>query len=132
MARKARIGLCGVASAKTYAAGALHHIMVRGIERRAVFRNDKDRDHFLERLGAILAETHTLCYAWALIPNHFHLLLKTGSVPLSTVMRRLLDRLCFVVQSKTQKIGPSVPEPLQIGFMPRGCLFIGVSALHSS
>ena len=72
------------------AAGALHHIMVRGIERRAVFRNDKDRDHFLERLGAILEETHTLCYAWALIPNHFHLLLKTGSVPLSTVMRRLL------------------------------------------
>ena len=72
------------------AAGALHHVMVRGIERGAVFRNDTDRDHFLERLGEILQDTKTLCYAWALIPNHFHLLLRTGPVPISTVMRRLL------------------------------------------
>jgi putative transposase len=35
-------------------------------------------------------ETKTLCYAWALIPNHFHILAQTGDVPLSTVMRRLL------------------------------------------
>jgi putative transposase len=72
------------------AAGALHHVMVRGIERGAVFRNDADRDHFLERLGEILQDTQTLCYAWVLIPNHFHLLLRTGPVPISTVMRRLL------------------------------------------
>ncbi|RJR39446.1 MAG: transposase, partial [Desulfobacteraceae bacterium] len=71
-------------------AGALHHIMVRGIEGRKVFRNNGDRDHFLERVGEILQETKTLCYAWALIPNHFHLLLRTGCVPISTVMRRLL------------------------------------------
>jgi REP-associated tyrosine transposase len=72
------------------AAGALHHVMVRGIEGGAVFRCDTDRNHFLERLGEILQDTKTLCYAWALIPNHFHLLLRTGSVPISTVMRRLL------------------------------------------
>jgi len=64
--------------------------MVRGIERGAVFRNDADRDHFLERLGEILQDTQTLCYASVLIPNHFHLLLRTGPVPISTVMRRLL------------------------------------------
>ena len=34
------------------AAGAIHHVKVRGIERGAVFRGDSDRDHFLERLGA--------------------------------------------------------------------------------
>jgi REP element-mobilizing transposase RayT len=72
------------------AAGALHHVMVRGIERGAVFQNDADRDHFLERLGEILQDTQSLCYAWVLIPNHFHLLLRTGPVPISTVMRRLL------------------------------------------
>jgi putative transposase len=33
------------------AAGAFHHVMVRGIERRGIFRNDKDRDQFLDRLG---------------------------------------------------------------------------------
>jgi len=71
-------------------AGALHHIMVRGIEKTKIFRNDADRDHFLERLGSLLEETKTTCYAWALIPNHFHLLLQTGPVTISTVMRRLL------------------------------------------
>ena len=72
------------------APGALHHIIVRGIERRPIFRDDRDRDHFLERLAGILAETETPCYAWALIPNHVHLLLKTGLTPIATVMRRLL------------------------------------------
>jgi putative transposase len=69
--------------------GALYHVMVRGIERGVVFRSDGDRDHFLERLRGILQETEIRCYAWALNPNHFHLVLGTGSVPISTVMRRL-------------------------------------------
>jgi len=50
--------------------GALHHIMARGIERSTVFCSDADRDDFLERLGGILQDTHTIWYAWALIPNH--------------------------------------------------------------
>ena len=72
------------------APGALHHVMVRSIERGKVFRSDTDRNHFVERLGGILRETKTICYAWSLIGNHFHLLLRTGPVPISTVMRRLL------------------------------------------
>ena len=55
-----------------------------------VFRNDADLDHFLERLGEILQDTQTLCYEWVLIPNHFHLLLKTGQTPIATLMRRML------------------------------------------
>ncbi|MBN1382484.1 MAG: transposase [Deltaproteobacteria bacterium] len=72
------------------AAGAVHHIMVRGIERKKIFESNADRDHFLKRLGEILQDTQTTCFAWSLIPNHFHLLLRTGNVPISTVMRRLL------------------------------------------
>lgn len=70
--------------------GALHHIIARGIERRIIFNDDQDRESFIERLGAIIEETGTECYAWALIPNHFHLLLRTGNAPIATVMRRLL------------------------------------------
>jgi putative transposase len=80
MPRKARID----------APGALHHIICRGIERRKLFFNDDDRDDFVERLSRIISDSETLCYAWALIPNHFHLLLRTGNVPITTVMRRLL------------------------------------------
>ena len=77
MPRKARID----------APGALHHIIVRGIERRKIFYDDNDRDNFIDRLGMILTETQTSCFAWALIPNHLHLLLRTGVTPIATVMR---------------------------------------------
>lgn len=50
---------------------ALHHVIVRGIERGKIFKDDEDRDSFLERLGTILKESDTRCFAWALIPNHF-------------------------------------------------------------
>ena len=80
MPRKARID----------APGALHHIIVRGIERRRIFSDDQDRDNFIERLGDIVIETETFCFAWALIPNHAHILLRSGQTPLATVMRRLL------------------------------------------
>ena len=76
--------------ARIDAPGALHHIIVRGIERRKIFNDDQDRHNFLSRLGDILEHTQTFCYAWALIPNHFHLLLRTGGCPVATVMRRLL------------------------------------------
>ena len=72
------------------APGAVHHIIARGIERGQVFRDDQDRDFFLKRLGELILETKTKCFAWALIPNHFHLLLKTGEVPIVSVMRRLM------------------------------------------
>jgi len=76
--------------ARIDAPGALHHIIVRGIEQRNIFYNDADRFKFLGRLGKVLSETDTQCFAWALIPNHFHLLLRTGAYPISTLMRRLL------------------------------------------
>ncbi|MCJ8502424.1 transposase [Desulfatitalea alkaliphila] len=72
------------------APGAVHHIIARGIERGQVFRDDQDRDFFLKRFGELILETKTKCFAWALIPNHFHLLLKTGEVPIASVMRRLM------------------------------------------
>jgi putative transposase len=76
--------------ARIDAPGALHHIMCRGIERREIFRDEADRNYFVKRFGRLVSETKTACYAWALLPNHFHLLLKTGNLPISTVMRRLL------------------------------------------
>jgi putative transposase len=80
MPRKARID----------APGALHHVIVRGIERKAIFRDNADRNNFLERWGQIASESATPCFAWALMSNHVHLLVRTGTVPLSTLMRRLL------------------------------------------
>ena len=64
--------------------------MIRGIERRNIFRAEKDREDFLQRLSILLPETQTSCYAWVLMSNHAHFLFKTGTAPIARVMRRLL------------------------------------------
>ena len=76
--------------ARLDAPGVLHHIMIRGIERRNIFRINKDREDFLDRLSNLLPEVQTSCYAWVLMSNHAHFLFRTGNVPLATLMRRLL------------------------------------------
>jgi putative transposase len=70
--------------------GLLHHIMIRGIERRKIFWDDDDRENFIERLSKLLPETKTRCYAWAFMPNHAHFLLRSGPAGIPTFMGRLL------------------------------------------
>jgi len=72
------------------APGVLHHVMVRGIEGRSIFRDDRDREDFLTRLAALVGTTGLTVYAWALLPNHAHLLVRTGARSLGRVMRSLL------------------------------------------
>ena len=76
--------------ARLDAPGVLHHIMIRGIERRKIFINKRDREDFLERLSKLLPQTETTCYAWVFMQNHAHFLFRTGLVSLSTIMRKLL------------------------------------------
>ena len=54
--------------ARLDAPGVLHHIIIRGIERRKIFRDDKD--NFVDRLPILLPEIQTVCYAWAFMSNH--------------------------------------------------------------
>ncbi|MBI2061578.1 MAG: transposase [Nitrospirae bacterium] len=70
--------------------GTLHHVMGRGIVRQAIYTNDGDRGDFLDRVGRLAGEKAWAVYAWALIPNHFHLLVRTVGMPLSRSMRRLM------------------------------------------
>jgi len=71
------------------ALGCLHHVMLRGIERRLIFYDDCDRRDLLDRLSRILPEAGMQCFAWALMPNHVHLVLRTGPIPLAQVMARV-------------------------------------------
>ena len=70
--------------------GLLHHVMIRAIERRKIFNDDKDRKDFIERLSILLPETKTQCYAWSFLSNHAHFLLRSGPGGIAALMRRLL------------------------------------------
>ena len=70
--------------------GATHHVMARGVSGREIFLDVEDRCSFIDRMAKLVAETGISVMAWALMPNHIHLLVQTGSTPLKTFMHRLL------------------------------------------
>jgi putative transposase len=69
---------------------ALHHIMVRGIDKTVIFRDDRDNIKFLEKMGAAITGGKCAVYAGVLMDNQVHLLFKSGEVGRSTVMRKVL------------------------------------------
>ena len=91
--------------ARLDAPDTLHHVMVRGLERRAIFRDDGDRADFVARLAALAQAGALTVYAWALLPNHFHLLLRTGARPLAGCMRSLLTGYAGAFNRRHKRTG---------------------------
>ncbi len=76
--------------ARLDAPGTLHHIILRGIEKCDIFNDEMDKNNFIERMGRLAMETKTVIYAWTLMTNHVHILLRSSDYGLSRYMRRLL------------------------------------------
>ena len=70
--------------------GTLHHVIVRGINKRRIVNDAADRKDFVRRMGELAEGTKTSIYAWALMTNHAHILLRSAPIGLSGYMRRLL------------------------------------------
>ena len=85
--------------------GALHHVMARGIEGRPIFKSDEDRLKFLSLLAHGIAKSGFKCYAWVLMENHYHLLLRANEMPLSSFMRPLNSRYAHWFRKKSQSRG---------------------------
>ncbi len=95
--------------------GGCYHVIGRGLERRYIFREQQDKQEFLERLGRCLSVSQSQCLAWALMSNHYHLLIRVGSQPLANLMSPLLggyggyynrrhDRTGYVFQNRFKSI----------------------------
>ena len=67
-------------------AGAVYHVMARGNERRAIYRDDRDRQRFLETVVEAVAQFGLQLHAYCLMPNHYHLLVGTPAANLSRAM----------------------------------------------
>lgn len=76
--------------ARLDAPGTLHHVMGRGIEKTAIFRKEEDRVDFLNRVALLCREEAWKVYAFSLMDNHFHLLIRTCRKSLSHSMKKLL------------------------------------------
>ena len=85
--------------------GTLHHVIVRGIERKEIVQNTSDRKNMVSRLGDLVEETKTNIYAWSLMSNHMHILLKSGLEGLSHFMRRLLTGYAITYNIRHKRHG---------------------------
>ena len=103
------------------APSAIHHIVIRGIERRRIFRNFADRNNFTERLGKIMSDTQTACLGWALIPNHSSLVANRPRT-LANCHASALDRIRCFIQPQIPSSRVFISKPIQIHFVPGGSL----------
>jgi hypothetical protein len=87
------------------ASRALHYIIARGNEKRRIFEDKKDYQEFFACLGDIFSHLQTPCYTWALIPNRFHLFLRTELIPIVTIMRRLLTGYVIYFNRRHRRYG---------------------------
>ena len=69
--------------------GLWYHLTARGNEQRLTFRDDRDRDHFLELLAEWTDRFGLRLHAFVLMPNHYHLLAETTEANLSHAMQWL-------------------------------------------
>lgn len=70
-------------------AGGVYHVIARGNERRDIFRDDSDRHLYLARLAECRDRYRFGVLAYCLMPNHVHLAVERGPVPLSKIMLAL-------------------------------------------
>jgi len=91
--------------ARLDAPGTLHHVIVRGIEKRKIVNDDQDRRHFVTRLARAVLKTETAVYAWVLMNNHAHLLVRSGAAGLPAFMRRLLTGYAVVYNLRHKRHG---------------------------
>jgi len=82
MARKPRV----------HFAGALYHVMSRGNQGQAIFKDDQDRERYLDFLKEGPKRFGYRLYGYVLMGNHVHHLIEIGQTPLSKVMQNILFR----------------------------------------
>jgi putative transposase len=78
------------------AAGAAYHVTANGVARTALFRDDVDRQRFLDLLTGVVARFEWTCHAYCVMTTHYHLLVQTPVPNLSAGMQRLNS--CYVQQ----------------------------------
>ena len=74
---------------RIHVADGWYHVMSRGLEKRVVFEDARDHEHFLELLGEMVARYGVRLHAYVLMHNHYHLLLQTPHANLSRAMQWL-------------------------------------------
>jgi putative transposase len=86
-------------------AGAWHHVTARGLERRAIYRDERDRSHFCQVLGESVELFRWRLHAYVLMDNHYHLLVETPEPNLGRGMQWLNTSYCVWFNRRHNRAG---------------------------
>jgi putative transposase len=87
------------------AKGGLFHVIGRGLERRKIFSSSNDKADFLQRVGNGCLKHGHKCYAWALMDNHYHFLLRQGDPCLSIMFGPTLGAYAQSYNKRHNRVG---------------------------
>lgn len=90
---------------RRYSASGCYHIMLRGNERKKIFLDDGDHQRFLDILLKKKTETQLLIYAYCLMDNHIHLVLRDDQNELSTIMKGIATSYAMFFNVKYNRVG---------------------------
>ena len=85
--------------------GALYHVTSRGNERKLVFKDDTDRNIFLDTFHKVTQRYNWLCRAYCLMNNHYHLVIETSDGNLSKGMRQLNGVYTQTFNKRHKRVG---------------------------
>lgn len=85
--------------------GAVHHLWSRGVDRRSIFVDDRDRFDLRELFSTVFPECQVAVPGWVFLDNHLHVIVRTGEVALSAVMQRLLSRYAVRFNRRHERSG---------------------------
>jgi REP element-mobilizing transposase RayT len=83
----------------------LYHVTSRGNGRAAIFWTDDDRLRFLDQLADNVQTAAVVLYAYVLMHNHFHLLVRTPRANLSRFMQRLITSYALYARYRHRRPG---------------------------
>ena len=92
-------------NARTQSSSGIYHVILRGINRQCIFSDREDYEQFIYLLVKFKEKCEYEIYAWCLMPNHIHLLIKEGIEPLSQVFRRLGASFVYWYNTKYERAG---------------------------
>ena len=91
--------------ARTQSESGIYHVMVRGINRQKIFHDEEDKNTYLDLLNKYKEICGYMIFAYCLMDNHVHLVIKEGKMKLSDVMKRIGVSYVYWYNKKYSRIG---------------------------
>ncbi|MDD3840786.1 MAG: transposase, partial [Clostridia bacterium] len=83
----------------------IYHIMIRGINRATIFNDKVDKNKFIEIIAKTKEETKFELYAYCLMDNHAHFLIKEKDISISNIMKKICGKYAIWFNNRHQRVG---------------------------